>query len=101
MARSLSTAKTLSFIVAGEFSFSNAIFRRGFAVAADTALHGSVASGGTTTSASAMKKNVAEEESSEKAPWIPDPKTGYYRPATVSQEIDPAELRAVLLNNKQ
>nr|ALH47214.1 late embryogenesis abundant group 3 [Brassica napus] len=98
MARSLSTAKTLSVIVAE--GFSNAIYRRGFAVAADTALHGSVASGGTTASASAMKKNVGEE-SSEKAPWIPDPKTGYYRPATVSQEIDPAELRAVLLNNKQ
>ncbi|KAF8112915.1 hypothetical protein N665_0058s0016 [Sinapis alba] len=95
MARSLSTAKTLSVIIVREFS--NTIFRRGFAVAADTALHGSVASGGT---ASVMKKNVGEE-SSEKAPWIPDPKTGYYRPATVSQEIDPAELRAVLLNNKQ
>ncbi|CAH8305350.1 unnamed protein product [Eruca vesicaria subsp. sativa] len=98
MARSLSTAKIFSVFVAEEFS--NAISRRGFAVAADTALHGSVTSGGTTASASVMKKNVGEE-SIEKAPWIPDPKTGYYRPATVSEEIDPAELRAVLLNNKQ
>ena len=47
-----------------------------------------------------MKKRVGEA-SSEKAPWVPDPKTGYYRPETVSEEIDPAELRAILLNNKQ
>jgi len=47
-----------------------------------------------------MKKR-AGEASSEKAPWVPDPKTGYYRPETVSEEIDPAELRAILLNNKQ
>lgn len=35
--------------------------------------------------------------STEKVSWIPDPKTGYYKPETVAQEIDPAELRATLL----
>ncbi|ESQ36653.1 hypothetical protein EUTSA_v10009185mg [Eutrema salsugineum] len=97
MARSLSNANILSVFVAEEFS--NAIFRRGFAVAANTTLQGSVSSGGA-ASAAVMKNNVGQE-SSEKAPWVPDPKTGYYRPETVSEEIDPAELRAVLLNNKQ
>ncbi|CAE5956371.1 unnamed protein product [Arabidopsis arenosa] len=97
MARSLANAKILSVFVSEKLS--NAVFRRGFAAATKTALDGSVSSGGT-ASAAEMKKNVGEA-SSEKAPWVPDPKTGYYRPETVSEEIDPAELRAVLLNNKQ
>ncbi|CAN8306384.1 unnamed protein product [Cochlearia groenlandica] len=85
MARSLSNAKIL--FVAQEFS--NAIFRRGFAVATKTASEGCVS------------KKIVQESSGEKAPWVPDPKTGYYRPETGSEEIDPAELRAILLNNKQ
>ncbi|CAH2039081.1 unnamed protein product [Thlaspi arvense] len=97
MARSLSNAKILSAFVVEELS--NAIFRGRFAVAANTAFQGSVSSG-KAASAAVMEKKVGEE-SSEKAPWVPDPKTGYYRPETVSDEIDPAELRAVLLNNKQ
>ncbi|XP_072959432.1 late embryogenesis abundant protein Lea5 [Typha angustifolia] len=32
--------------------------------------------------------------------WVPDPVTGYYRPATGTGEIDAAELRAMLLNQK-
>ncbi|XP_072984410.1 protein SENESCENCE-ASSOCIATED GENE 21, mitochondrial [Typha latifolia] len=32
--------------------------------------------------------------------WVPDPVTGYYRPATGTGEIDAAELRALLLNQK-
>ncbi|CAA0158749.1 Late embryogenis abundant protein 2 [Arabidopsis thaliana] len=91
MARSLANAKIQS--VFGSEKLSNAVFRRGFAAAAKTALDGSV-------STAEMKKRVGEA-SSEKAPWVPDPKTGYYRPETVSEEIDPAELRAILLNNKQ
>ncbi|XP_010474858.1 PREDICTED: protein SENESCENCE-ASSOCIATED GENE 21, mitochondrial-like [Camelina sativa] len=97
MARSLSNAKILSVFVSEKLS--NAVFRRGFAVAAKTVSEGSVSSG--ETASSAVMKNKVVEASSEKAPWVPDPKTGYYRPETVSEEIDPAELRAVLLNNKQ
>ncbi|VVA89759.1 unnamed protein product [Arabis nemorensis] len=97
MAHSLSNAKIFSVFISE--GFSNAVFRRGFAAAANTASHGSVSSGGT-ASATVLKKKVVEE-SSEKAPWVPDPKTGYYRPETGYEEIDAAELRAVLLNNKQ
>lgn len=32
--------------------------------------------------------------------WAPDPLTGYYRPANHAVEIDPVELRQMLLNNK-
>ncbi|KAF3598804.1 hypothetical protein F2Q69_00034488 [Brassica cretica] len=32
--------------------------------------------------------------------WAPDPVTGYYRPFNRADEIDPAELREMLLKNK-
>lgn len=32
--------------------------------------------------------------------WAPDPRTGYYRPANLGDEIDPVELREMLLNQK-
>lgn len=32
--------------------------------------------------------------------WAPDPVTGYYRPSNRADEIDPAELREMLLKNK-
>ncbi|RID50076.1 hypothetical protein BRARA_H00829 [Brassica rapa] len=32
--------------------------------------------------------------------WAPDPVTGYYRPSNCADEIDPAELRKMLLENK-
>ena len=70
--------------------------RRGFAA---TTAQPSGVKGGAVVSA-VMKKGM--EESNQKiAAWIPDPKTGYYRPETGSNEIDPAELRAALLNKKQ
>ncbi|KFK42636.1 hypothetical protein AALP_AA1G021000 [Arabis alpina] len=96
MARSLANAKIFFVFVSEEFS--NAIFRRGFCAAAKTASQGNVTSG-VTGSAAVLKKNVGGE-STEKAPWVPDPKTGYYRPETGYEEIDAAELRAVLLNHK-
>ncbi|CAN8248034.1 unnamed protein product [Cochlearia groenlandica] len=94
MSRSLSNVKRVSAFVSQELS--NAIFRRGYAATA------AQTSGGRsgTVSAAAMKKKVVEE-SNQKTSWVPDPKTGYYRPETGSNEIDPAELRAALLNNKQ
>ncbi|CAN6980782.1 unnamed protein product [Brassica oleracea var. botrytis] len=70
--------------------------RRGYAA---TAAQASVGKGGAVVSGAMKKKGV--EESTQKIAWIPDPKTGYYRPETGSKEIDPAELRAALLNNKQ
>lgn len=73
--------------------------RRGYAA---TTVQGSVSSGGRSGAvASAVMKKKGVEESTQKSSWVPDPKTGYYRPDTGSNEIDPAELRAALLNNKQ
>ncbi|CAO2184756.1 unnamed protein product [Urochloa humidicola] len=45
-----------------------------------------------------MGKEVKTAAASpEKTPWVPDPVTGYYRPAGVPKELDAAELRAKLL----
>jgi len=35
--------------------------------------------------------------SAEKTPWVPDPVTGYYRPAGGAKEVDAVDLRAKLL----
>lgn len=42
-----------------------------------------------------MTTKVVEKE--EPSPWTPDPVTGYYRPENAANEIDVAELRAMLL----
>ncbi|KAL0642450.1 hypothetical protein Bca4012_040740 [Brassica carinata] len=94
MARSPSSVKFVSAFVSQELS--NAIFRRGFAA---TTAQPSGGKGGAVVSA--VMKNGVEESNQKIAAWIPDPKTGYYRPETGSNEIDPAELRAALLNKKQ
>lgn len=51
-----------------------------------------------------MKRRVEDEmgsavEKQEKSAWGPDPKTGYYRPENLREEIDVAGLRATLLRH--
>ncbi|XP_057433063.1 late embryogenesis abundant protein Lea5-like [Lotus japonicus] len=63
------------------------LHRRGYAVACDV---------------SGSRKVVVEEtktdsEASSSA-WAPDPVTGYYRPINRMNEVDPVELRNMLLN---
>ena len=42
--------------------------------------------------------NTAAAAAEEKKAWVPDPVTGYYRPAgSAAKEVDAAELRAKLL----
>ncbi|XP_047957581.1 protein SENESCENCE-ASSOCIATED GENE 21, mitochondrial-like [Salvia hispanica] len=86
MARSFSNAKTVSALL------SNIISRRGFAQAAasQSSLRG--------RAPSVMLKKGSEE--SGKISWVPDPKTGYYRPENHAKEIDAAELREMLVKNK-
>ena len=63
--------------------------RRGFA---------SASQGVASASHGVMGKKSGEE--SAKKSWVPDPVTGYYRPENRTDEIDVAELREMLLNNK-
>ncbi|CAN1234214.1 Late embryogenis abundant protein 2 [Linum perenne] len=46
-----------------------------------------------------MKKTGEETPAGKQrvSSWIPDPRTGFYRPDNVAEEIDAAELRALLL----
>ncbi|KAL6626264.1 hypothetical protein ACP70R_029990 [Stipagrostis hirtigluma subsp. patula] len=41
--------------------------------------------------------NTAAAAGEEKTAWVPDPVTGYYRPAGGAKELDAAELRAKML----
>lgn len=70
--------------------------RRGYAAAA--------APLGTTSRTGIMEKNdlrpAVREDSGAASAWAPDPITGYYRPENRAVEIDPAELREMLLNHK-
>ena len=45
-------------------------------------------------------KGVAKNGSEASSAWAPDPVTGYYRPISHTNEIDPVELRKMLLNHK-
>ncbi|KAI9114026.1 hypothetical protein K1719_015277 [Acacia pycnantha] len=96
MARSLPQSKRVLSLVSDVLFPS--LQRRGYAV---SVLH--VCSGGGSrvgkledTSATATKQASSEAASA----WVPDPVTGYYRPMNHSPEIDPAELRLMLLNHK-
>ncbi|KAK9139323.1 hypothetical protein Scep_009004 [Stephania cephalantha] len=93
MARSLANVKLVSAAMADGLSL--AINRRGFSAVAPQGGAGAAAVSAARGGGGIVKK--AEEET---ISWIPDPKTGYYRPENKAEEIDVAELRQMLLNNK-
>ena len=93
MARSFSNAKLLSAVAFD--GISNAIYRRGYAAASSQGVVSSAARGEAARSGAVVKKTG--EASTEKVSWVPDPVTGCYRPANTANEIDVAELRAMLL----
>ncbi|XP_006644122.2 protein SENESCENCE-ASSOCIATED GENE 21, mitochondrial [Oryza brachyantha] len=50
--------------------------------------------------AAATKRTMAKAAEEKTAAWVPDPVTGYYRPAGGAKEVDAAELRAKLLSQR-
>ncbi|KAK8639579.1 hypothetical protein V6N13_137952 [Hibiscus sabdariffa] len=98
MARSFSNVKLFStFVVNG---FSNAISRRGYAAASQGVVSNRVKETAAARNAGVLKKtgeDAAAAANKENVNWIPDPKTGFYRPENSVTEICPAELRATLL----
>ncbi|KAI3449466.1 hypothetical protein Pfo_006131 [Paulownia fortunei] len=92
MARSFSNARSVSAFIANEISA--VVTRRGYAAASPGVVSSSVRSG----APSVMLKKGSEE--SAKTAWVPDPVTGYYRPENKDKEMDPAELREMLIKNK-
>ncbi|KAI4378934.1 hypothetical protein MLD38_016351 [Melastoma candidum] len=98
MARSLAGPKSIVSSLADKVSVSFAS-RRGFA--ASPAGGVSAAGGGMSTGGMMRKMNeAAGGTTARESSWAPDPVTGYYRPADRDVEIDPAELRAMLLKPK-
>ncbi|XP_028786866.1 late embryogenesis abundant protein Lea5-like [Neltuma alba] len=97
MARSLSQSKGIVCLVSD--ALSSTLHRRGYAVSASPShvpLNGGRMGKLEDTSATATNQSSSEASSA----WVPDPVTGYYRPINHSPEIDPAELRLMLLNPK-
>lgn len=91
MARFFSNAKVISGLISKEIN------GRGFSAVASQGAAVSTARSG----AAVMKKTGEEvSKTAEKISWVPDPRTGFYRPENVSQEIDAAELRAALLKKQ-
>ncbi|KAL3648058.1 hypothetical protein CASFOL_009026 [Castilleja foliolosa] len=91
MYRTFSNSKIVSAFIGNEIS--GAVIRKGFATAANGVVSSPVKNGAPTT----MLKKATDE--SNKSAWIPDPVTGHYRPEN-HKEIDPAELREMLIINK-
>ncbi|WCJ22232.1 senescence-associated gene 21 [Euphorbia peplus] len=85
MARSFSNTKVLSNLI------TSAINGRGFATVAPQVIKGGAAGGGLN------KKREDVVRPTEEVAWIPDPRTGCYRPENVANVVDAAELRAQLL----
>ncbi|KAJ6390472.1 hypothetical protein OIU77_024641 [Salix suchowensis] len=91
MARFFSNAKVISGLISKEIN------GRGFSAVASQGAAVSTARSG----AAVMKKTGEEvSKATEKISWVPDPRTGFYRPENVAQEIDAAELRAALLKKQ-
>ncbi|XP_038978568.1 late embryogenesis abundant protein Lea5-like [Phoenix dactylifera] len=93
MARALSNATLI------------AVLSDGIALLASRRGYSAVAGRGSRTvveekvAAAAMKRDGGLESAASSS-WVPDPVTGFYRPANRAAEIDPAELRAMLLKPK-
>ncbi|CAN8231917.1 unnamed protein product [Cochlearia groenlandica] len=100
--RSLSAAVKSLFSV-GSGSVSGSInFRRSYVATSQNVISAGFSKGGSTgVTVGTIEQNatlIADQEM--ESAWGPDPVTGYYRPVNRAAEIDPAELREMLLKNK-
>ncbi|KAL1191779.1 Late embryogenis abundant protein 41 [Cardamine amara subsp. amara] len=95
-ARSLSGAvkSLISDILSGSI-----VFRRSYVATSENATAAGFSKEGSTRVMVGKMEKRADQEAAESA-WAPDPVTGYYRPSNHAAEIDPAELREMLLKNK-
>ncbi|KAK1279217.1 Late embryogenesis abundant protein Lea5-D [Acorus gramineus] len=100
MARSLSNAIIRSALSDG---VPVLIRRRGYSATA-AAMEEKKRGYSATTAAMEEKKKVAaavmRKKTEAETSWVPDPVTGYYRPANRRGEVDAAELRRILLSRK-
>ncbi|KAJ8471934.1 hypothetical protein OPV22_026277 [Ensete ventricosum] len=102
MARALSNANLVAALSDGVALLAT---RRGYATTA------AAAAATTTTGTGSRERLAVAEQMVKSAPpagaeeaacsWVPDPATGYYRPANRMDEIDPAALREMLLTRNK
>ncbi|XP_061370574.1 late embryogenesis abundant protein Lea5-like [Gastrolobium bilobum] len=100
MARSFSQAKR---VLAFANALSLPLHRRGYAVGSDVSVRAGLDRIGSRNGMVVGKveeKGVTKNGSETSSAWAPDPVTGYYRPINHMDEIDPVELRKILLNHK-
>ncbi|XP_010921656.1 late embryogenesis abundant protein Lea5 [Elaeis guineensis] len=74
--------------------------RRGYSSASAAAVAGRGSRTVVEEKVAAAMKRDGGLESAASSSWVPDPVTGFYRPANRAAEMDPAELRAMLLKPK-
>ncbi|KAL6494163.1 hypothetical protein OROGR_032083 [Orobanche gracilis] len=91
MARLFSNARTVYALITNKVS---AVVSRGYPSSSHVGESRSVRIG--------APRNVMLNKGTEevKISWVPDPVTGYYRPEDQAKEVDPVELREMLLKNK-
>ncbi|OIW21627.1 hypothetical protein TanjilG_06785 [Lupinus angustifolius] len=100
MVRSLSQANRVFSFASNALSFP--MYRRGYATGCDSSIRGYDRIG----SRSGIMGKIEETSGAKNgfdasaSTWVPDPVTGYYRPINNTHEIDPVELRQMLLNHK-
>ncbi|KAG0502636.1 hypothetical protein HPP92_002708 [Vanilla planifolia] len=100
MARALSSSRALFAVLPNGIG---AMICRGYSTAAaakETAERHVMAEEKEAVITGKKEIEAASSESSGVTPWVPDPVTGYYRPAKVFREVDPAELRQKVLKEK-
>ncbi|XP_062108731.1 late embryogenesis abundant protein Lea5-like [Humulus lupulus] len=100
MAGSLSKSKLL---INQALPLSNSITRRGYAASSQGSIGVRLGKGGCMVGNNEVEgrpNKYSEDKEAAASAWIPDPLTGYYRPANRAVEIDPVELRQMLSNNK-
>lgn len=72
--------------------------RRSYVATSQNVTAAGFSKGGSTRVMVGKMEQRADQEA--ESAWAPDPVTGYYRPLNHADEIDPAELREMLLKNK-
>ncbi|XP_047169189.1 late embryogenesis abundant protein Lea5-like [Vigna umbellata] len=102
MSPSLSQAKSLRLLLPQSISLFP-FHRRGYAVAADVSARVGLGNNIGRRSGivgGAEEKPMTRDGAKAYSDWAPDPVTGDYRPINHTPEIDPVELRRMLLNHK-
>ncbi|KAI3732468.1 hypothetical protein L1987_63673 [Smallanthus sonchifolius] len=87
----MAVVKLISTLITDQISV---VARRGFATTTQGGVSVIVRGSGI-----AMSKKAGEEPK-KSTPWVPYPVTGYYRPEGKTNEVDAAELRELLLKQK-